>query len=242
MVTKLAIIDSIKIASFQFGHTPHVLFKDYPVESEDGTYEPFGGEPWPWHEGDDEPLEDPNPTIGYSEFDDKTCLASEPYSSDWWGELVDPTDPEYGGHEQWDPEHGEWGPDQNQTWDSEMHQDDSEWPDAEMGEPYETQLSHFEGCDPIAKGTSVDKSGNKQPQYYGKDGSLLPLTIDDLVHFLGEKGCTDRNAVSSFLWDIPHEDYFRLLVEDARQHPAVEQFEAYTKPYTEDSWKFLGNS
>ena len=107
MVTKLAIIDSIKIASFQFGHTPHVLFKDYPVESEDGTYEPFGGEPWPWHEGDDEPLEDPNPTIGYSEVDDKTCLASEPYSSDWWGELVDPTDPEYGGHEQWDPEHGE---------------------------------------------------------------------------------------------------------------------------------------
>lgn len=208
------------------------------MEPEEDTYESFGGEPWPWHEGDDEPLADPNPSNGYSEVDEYPC--------GWWKEPADPnTDPEWGGdHEQWDPEwpYGEWGPDQNHTWDSEMWEEyDSEWPSAEWGESSETQLLHSEGCDPNAEGTSVDKSGNKQPQYYGKDGALLPLTLDDLVLFLGEKGCTDRDGVSSFLWDVPHEDYFRLLVEDARQHPAVEQFEAYTTPFTVESWKFLGD-
>eukprot|EP00435_Cladocopium_sp_Y103_P059860 s132_g21.t1 len=206
---------------------------------------------WPcdeWGPGDNQ--------VWDSEVDEKTGLASESYPCDWSGEPVDSyTDPEWGGHEQWDPEWpcDEWGSDENQVWDTEMWGPDDA--SAEWGDPNEHP--HPEECDPNAEwcgildenqpaeneGTRVDnvKGGNKQPQYYGKDGALLPLKVDDLVIVLREKGCTDRNGVSSFLWDIPHEDYFQLLVEDARQHPAVEPFEAYTRPFTEDWWKFLGD-
>ena len=90
---------------------------------------------------------------------------------------------------------------------------------------------------------SPTSDGKNESQYYDVDGTLLPTTMDCLAQFLSQRGFKLRGDIREFFCSIPHEDYFRVLVDDSRKHPAVKDFIPYMmKAYDihpEEGWKFL---
>lgn len=173
-----------------------------------------------------------------------------PYMNDEWGDWGEPkgypTDnqewhsesPETSSADQWGEPNENWSCEGSHEWYDDEWFGDYVW----WGENDEKQEWVPGPTAEHVHTESIPKT--KQAQYYGQDGTLLPATMDGLVAFLGERGWNERIDVSTFLEEIPHEDYFQLLVQEARQHADVGKFVACMKALhglSEEEWTFLGD-